>query len=85
MSRDRLTKTDSETPNPHLADKELVCYSCSAQFVWSASQQALFASRRFSEPKRCPVCAKRRNAGIRRAKRPARILQGGLPTLGKRR
>lgn len=43
-------------------DKILTCRDCSAEFLFSASEQAFFAEKGFqNEPSRCPDCrAKRR-------------------------
>lgn len=38
-------------------DKTLVCSGCKQEFVFSASEQQLFAERGFeSDPKLCPAC-----------------------------
>ncbi len=46
-------------------DKTLVCRDCGAEFVFSASEQAFFAEKGFTnEPGRCPACrANKRNSG----------------------
>ena len=38
------------------ADKALTCADCSGEFVFTASEQAFYAERGFSEPRRCPSC-----------------------------
>ncbi len=38
------------------ADKTLTCADCSAEFVFTASEQEFYAEREFSEPRRCPSC-----------------------------
>ena len=38
------------------ADKALTCADCSAEFVFTASEQGFYAERQFSEPRRCPSC-----------------------------
>ncbi len=45
-------------------DKILVCRECGAEFPFTASEQAFFAEKGFSnEPGRCPACrANRRNS-----------------------
>ena len=44
-------------------DKSLKCADCGATFVWSASEQELFAQRGYTnEPKRCPACRQARKA-----------------------
>ena len=37
-------------------DKNLVCADCGTTFVFSASDQAFFQERGFSEPRRCRSC-----------------------------
>ncbi len=46
-------------------DKTLTCRDCGAEFTFTASEQAFFAEKGFTnEPSRCPACrAERRNAG----------------------
>ncbi len=42
-------------------DKTLTCVECGAEFVFSADEQELFASRGFTnEPKRCLQCREAR-------------------------
>lgn len=49
-------------------DKRLVCKECSAEFVFTAGDQAFYASMDYVEPKRCRECRqKRRAAGTRPA------------------
>ncbi len=43
-------------------DKTLVCADCGQEFIFSASEQAFFAERQFSEPRRCPSCRAARKA-----------------------
>lgn len=38
------------------ADKGLTCADCSAEFIFTASEQEFFTERGFSEPRRCPSC-----------------------------
>ena len=38
------------------SDKTLTCADCSAEFVFTASEQEFYAERQFSEPRRCPSC-----------------------------
>jgi len=37
-------------------DQQLVCADCGAEFVFEAAEQAFFADKGFSAPKRCPNC-----------------------------
>jgi CxxC-x17-CxxC domain-containing protein len=61
-------------------DKTLTCSDCGQQFVFSADDQEFYATRGFSEPKRCRSCrAMRRNeregsesGGMARPPRPER-------------
>lgn len=42
--------------------KELTCVDCGATFEFTAEDQEFYASKGFSEPKRCPKCrAARKN------------------------
>jgi len=43
-------------------DKILRCADCCQDFAFSASEQEFFASRDFSEPRRCPTCRAVRKA-----------------------
>jgi len=58
------------------ADKELICTNCGSSFTFTADEQALFATRGYTnEPKRCPVCRaarKAENDGDRGYNRPRR-------------
>lgn len=40
------------------ADKNLICVDCRGGFVFEPGEQAFFAERGLSEPKRCPGCRK---------------------------
>ena len=53
------------------SDKTLTCRDCGAQFTFTASEQAFFAEKGFTnEPSRCPSCrANRRNGGGGRSDR----------------
>jgi CxxC-x17-CxxC domain-containing protein len=55
-------------------DKDIDCVECGAVFVFSASEQEMFAQRGYlNEPKRCPTCREarraRRSYGDRRSDR----------------
>ena len=42
-------------------DKTIRCADCGNEFMFSASEQQFFAEKGFSnEPRRCPVCRKKR-------------------------
>ena len=43
-------------------DKTLSCSDCNQEFVFTASEQAFFAERQFTEPRRCPSCRAARKA-----------------------
>ena len=43
-------------------DKNLTCADCGQQFVFSAEDQEFYASRGFSEPKRCRNCRSARRS-----------------------
>lgn len=42
------------------ADKNLSCADCGEAFVFTAKDQEFYASRGFTEPKRCPECRRMR-------------------------
>ena len=44
------------------ADKILTCEDCRQEFTFSASEQDFFASRDFTQPRRCPSCRAIRKA-----------------------
>jgi len=46
-------------------EKTLTCRDCGAEFAFTASEQAFFAEKGFTnEPSRCPACrSSRRNSG----------------------
>jgi CxxC-x17-CxxC domain-containing protein len=43
-------------------DKALTCADCSQNFVFTASEQEFYATRGFTEPRRCPSCRASRKA-----------------------
>ncbi len=43
-------------------DKALTCADCSQDFVFTASEQEFYATRGFTEPRRCPSCRASRKA-----------------------
>ena len=43
-------------------DKALTCADCSQDFIFTASEQAFYADRGFTEPRRCPSCRASRKA-----------------------
>jgi CxxC-x17-CxxC domain-containing protein len=43
-------------------DKTLTCQDCGAEFTHSAEDQEFYASKGYSEPKRCPQCRAARKA-----------------------
>jgi CxxC-x17-CxxC domain-containing protein len=43
-------------------DKALTCADCSQNFIFTASEQEFFATRGFTEPRRCPSCRASRKA-----------------------
>ena len=44
------------------ADKVLTCADCGQEFVFSAREQEFYATRQFSEPRRCSSCRASRKA-----------------------
>jgi CxxC-x17-CxxC domain-containing protein len=43
-------------------DKTLTCQDCGQTFTFSADDQEFFATKGYSEPKRCPNCRQARKA-----------------------
>jgi CxxC-x17-CxxC domain-containing protein len=39
-----------------VADKTLTCSDCSMEFAFTEREQAFYAEKGFSEPRRCPSC-----------------------------
>jgi len=37
-------------------NKQITCADCGAEFTFSADDQEYYASKGYSEPKRCPAC-----------------------------
>lgn len=54
------------------ADRSLTCVDCSAEFVFTASEQEFYAERQFSEPRRCPSCRAARKLSRGSSGDPAR-------------
>ena len=72
-------------PAVRVADELITCERCGTEFVWTVAQQAVFAKRDYLRPRKCRVCSQRQKLLAERAKRPVQVVQGGLPSLGKRR
>jgi hypothetical protein len=47
---------------PEYEDKELDCADCKASFTWTAGEQAFFAEKNFTPPKRCKPCRDKKKA-----------------------
>jgi CxxC-x17-CxxC domain-containing protein len=45
-----------------VADKTLTCSDCNMEFEFSEREQAFYAEKGFSEPRRCPSCRASRKA-----------------------
>lgn len=51
-----------------MEDREIVCIDCGEDFPFTAREQAFYAQKGFTDPKRCPKCrAKKKEA---RGERP---------------
>lgn len=37
-------------------DRMLRCIDCLEEFTWSASEQVFYASKGYTQPRRCPFC-----------------------------
>lgn len=51
-------------------NKQLTCADCGAEFTFSAEDQEFFASKGYSEPKRCPECRAAKKAQRTNNRRP---------------
>jgi len=55
-------------------DREIECCDCARSFTWSAGEQAFFASKELSAPRRCSECRKwHREARERSTRRDASL------------
>lgn len=45
-----------------MADKTLTCSDCGMEFAFTEREQAFYAEKGFSEPRRCPSCRASRKA-----------------------
>ena len=45
-----------------MADKTLTCSDCNMEFAFTEREQAFYAEKGFSEPRRCPTCRASRKA-----------------------
>ena len=45
-----------------MADKTLTCSDCNQEFAFTEREQAFYAEKGFSEPRRCPTCRASRKA-----------------------
>ena len=45
-----------------MADKTLTCSECGMEFAFTEREQAFYAEKGFSEPRRCPSCRASRKA-----------------------
>ena len=45
-----------------MADKTLTCSDCNTEFAFTEREQAFYAEKGFSEPRRCPSCRASRKA-----------------------
>lgn len=52
-----------------MADKTLTCSDCGMEFAFTEREQAFYAEKGFSEPRRCPSC--------RASRKAARANEGG--------
>jgi CxxC-x17-CxxC domain-containing protein len=45
-----------------MSDRTLTCRDCGTTFVFTASEQAFYTERGFTDPQRCPACRAARKA-----------------------
>ena len=51
-------------------NKQLTCADCGAEFTFTAEDQEFYASKGYSEPKRCPACRAAKKAQRSGHRRP---------------
>lgn len=51
-------------------NKQLTCADCGAEFTFTAEDQEFYASKGYSEPKRCPACRAAKKAQRNGHRRP---------------
>jgi len=49
--------------NEPLADKQIVCVDCGAQFLFTGRDQAFYQERGYQHPRRCKACRDKRKSG----------------------
>jgi len=45
-------------------DKFITCCDCGDEFIFEVGEQAYFASKGLSDPKRCPACRRERKRSL---------------------
>jgi len=83
-TRGRHPGARRKKPVARPAAELIACERCGTEFVWTLAQQATFARRGFLRPRKCRRCSERQKQLAQRARRPVQVVQGGLPSLGKR-
>ena len=71
-----------------MSDQSIQCADCGTQFAFSASEQAFYAEKGFSPPRRCKSCrdaAKQNRTGGGGASRPSGGGYGGGPSSSRPR
>jgi hypothetical protein len=59
-----IKKKGGKMNKPTFSDVTLTCCDCNETFLFSAGEQAFFASKALSPPKRCPTCRSQRKQTI---------------------
>lgn len=52
--------------NQTFQDQQVQCLDCGDEFVFSAEDQEFYHQKRYSTPKRCPICRANRKANATR-------------------
>lgn len=58
-------------------DQQIACLDCGQTFVFSAEDQEFYQQKRYSSPKRCPVCRANRKMNDTRGGGGGRPQRGG--------
>ncbi|OGI23257.1 MAG: hypothetical protein A2287_07280 [Candidatus Melainabacteria bacterium RIFOXYA12_FULL_32_12] len=63
--------------NQNFEDQQLQCADCGQSFVFSAEDQEFYHQKRYSTPKRCPVCRANRKLSDTRGRGQSNSRPGG--------
>ena len=55
-----------------MEDKPIECCDCGETFVWTMKDQEFYASKGFTQPKRCKACRQKKKAAMAQREKPGR-------------